>query len=85
MNRTEGRLSIMSNEEIRKWFTFPVAAAAYKKLPSMKDSLTHSYDPKEDRVLCGKVRPESILDDYCYSYTEAPTCPTCLKRLAKEA
>ncbi len=67
------------------YLTFPVAGAAYRKLPSIADGLTHSYNSEEGKVLC-KVKPSSILDDT--SYDEAglhlpPTCPVCAKRDAR--
>lgn len=67
------------------WLTFPVAGAAYRKLPSLKDSLTHSYDPDAEVVLCGKVKPRSILEDYAFDTSEQPSCPTCARKLAKLA
>lgn len=66
------------------YLTFPVAAAAYGKkgqlLREDMNGLTHSYNPREDKVLCGKVRPGSILEDYSFETASAPTCSICLKR-----
>jgi hypothetical protein len=74
--------------DLSDWVTFPLAAAAYGKrstLPSLDQALTHSFNPKEDKVLCGKVKPESVLDDYTYDTTEIPTCKVCAERLWKIA
>ena len=65
--------------------TYPVAGAAYGKLASIKDALTHAYDSAADKVLCGKVRPSSICDDDCLATDDAPTCPICAKRMVKLA
>jgi len=71
------------------WLTFPLSGEAYGKLSSIDAALTHSYDPATEKVLCGKVKAKSILDDELWGgegCTErAPTCPHCLKRLAKLA
>lgn len=68
-----------------RWFVFPVAAAAYGKRSQLyrNASLTHAYNPALEKVLCGKVKPRSILDDYALVDEEPPTCELCAKRLAK--
>lgn len=64
------------------YLTFPVAGAAYGKLASIAHGLTHSYNPQSNVVLCGKVKPESILDDYSFDTEAIPSCLVCAKRLA---
>ncbi len=66
---------------------FPVAGAAYGKRGELDHgvSLTHAYDDKANRVLCGKVKAENILDDWTQVSPDAPTCATCAARLAKLA
>lgn len=40
-------------------------------------------DPEVVRVLCRKAKPESVLPDSSQYGIEAPTCPECIRRLAK--
>lgn len=63
------------------WLTFPCLGSAYRKL-TIASTLTHKFNPETNVVLCGKVKPESICDDYTFDTTEEPTCPTCAKRFA---
>jgi len=65
----------------KHWLTFPVAGAAYPSNDG-RATLTHSYDPERHVVLCGR-EADSILDDYSFDTTLAPTCPVCAKRLAR--
>jgi hypothetical protein len=66
--------------------TFPVAAGAYKVAKSSPTHLTHSWQPDEGRVLCRRVKAESVLDDYALpGQQEPPTCLECLRRDARFA
>ncbi len=61
--------------------TRAVAASAYKQ-NDIRSTLTHAVDQTTDKPLCGRVKPESLLDDpYAVDDEDAPaTCPVCAKR-----
>jgi hypothetical protein len=61
--------------------TRAVAGAAYKS-NDIRSTLTHAVDQTTDKPLCGRVKPENILDDpYAVDDENAPaTCPVCAKR-----
>jgi hypothetical protein len=73
--------------------TFPVLAGAYRaRLPHASWLLTHACEVGADgfptRVLCRRVKLDSICADLCVATDEAPTCPACRarwERLGKEA
>lgn len=65
---------------MRRYVTRAVAAAAYPANHEGR-SLTHTLDQKGQRVLCGRVKRWSLLDDSCATDENAPpTCPTCRQR-----
>jgi hypothetical protein len=68
--------------------TFPVLAGAYRtRLPPAASLLTHACEVDTDgfptRVLCRRVKLDSICADLCMASGEAPTCPVCRVRLEK--
>jgi len=73
--------------------TFPVSAGAYRN-SDYRSCLTHACEttPELDggshfpsAVLCKRVKLDSILADATQASDDAPTCPACLKALAKRA
>jgi len=65
--------------------TFPLAGAAYgsngQLLNEEKACLTHSYDPETQTVCCGRVNPDSVLEDEkAIDTSEPPTCKTCFRK-----
>lgn len=65
-----------------KVITLPIAAEAYKKNQTVY--LTHAVviEGRElIKVLCNKVKLESILDDMSIATHEVPTCSYCQKKL----
>lgn len=62
-----------------KIVTLGVLAAANKgKRQDLKNTLYHAADESTYIPLCGKVKPESLVDDG--SADTEPTCPLCRKR-----
>lgn len=64
----------------------PVAGAAYPR-GGIRSTLIHAVQLTErgevQKVLCGKVKPSSILDDASQYNRFTVTCPTCKKRLPR--
>lgn len=61
--------------------TLAVLAGAYKgKAAQQAATLTHTFDSIEDRVLCGRVKVESLADDNASDVRARPTCVVCLAR-----
>lgn len=63
------------------WLVLPVAGAAYPET-NPKSFLSHAYNRATHTVLCGKVSPDSILDDEA-CIEETASCKTCARKLAK--
>lgn len=66
--------------------TFPAASGAYRE-SNPKSFLTHACETNAFgspvKVLCKRVKFESILDDATQGTDEAPTCPHCVSKLSQ--
>jgi hypothetical protein len=65
--------------------TRAVLAGAYKGAAGRAALLTHAAVVVEGdvtAVLCGRVAPESLADEFAADTTAAPTCATCARRAA---
>lgn len=64
----------------------PVAGAAYPKTRKTQSTLTHAVEIVNDRiirVLCGRVKPEHILDDWALMTDDLPTCTACQRKVKR--
>lgn len=67
--------------------TFDVLAGAYKSEAALKNLKTHACEVDEQgapiRVLCSRVKLESLLEDPGQATDEPPTCGICAARAEK--
>lgn len=65
--------------------TFPLAGAVYQNEKTLAANKTHSVLVNDKgellAVLCGKVRLESVLEDWYLATDEPPTCTHCARKL----
>jgi hypothetical protein len=65
---------------VRTIETQAVAGSAYR-VNDDRGCLTHAVDIAAGTPLCGRVKPQHLLDDACaQDPNEAPTCHVCLSR-----
>jgi hypothetical protein len=74
----------------RRLVTAPLAGAAYaKRLQTGKRPLTHAVELDADgvpmRVLCGKVRLSSVLDDATQYGVHPLDCDACIRRFGEDS
>ena len=66
--------------------TFPLAGAVYQNKKTLDAYKTHSVEVNGTglvAVLCGKVKLESVLDDWSLASDDPPTCAACARKLAR--
>jgi len=65
---------------------YQIAAAAVSRSRHLANRVvySHAVDFQAQKVLCSRVKFESILDDSCIT-DEKPSCPACQRALARMA
>jgi hypothetical protein len=81
--------SLRRDAKPRRIVTAPLAGAAYVKARKSNRSLTHAVELGDDgaplRVLCGKVKLESILDDATQYDTHPLDCNACIRKFGDDS
>jgi hypothetical protein len=64
--------------------TLPVLAGAYRKKLSATALLTHTVNLATGAVLCTRVNPDHMADEYAHTEEEAAAAPTCKQCRARD-
>lgn len=64
------------------WIRAAVAGSAYKKLNSITHAMDHIVNTEFTIVLCGRVKPTSLLDDELAA-GKSPVCLKCYSELLR--